>query len=153
MRYRAGKVNPDHETDELHRAARGPAPTRLHRRQTQPVLGGDFTYVRTRSGFCYLALVVDLFSRRIVGSATAAGRILNSCSVPWSRRSDSARTIKVTSYTTGDHGSQYLSITYSDRGSWEGVDAFTGQVSSSYDYAAAEALSKPYERELIWTRS
>ena len=117
----------------------------------------DFTYVRTRSGFCYLAFVVDLFSRRIVGSATAAGRILNSCSVPWSRRSDNARTVKVTasrvSYTTGDHGSQYLSITYSDRGSWEGVDAFTGQVSSSYDYAAAEALSKPYERELIWTRS
>ena len=121
--------------------------------QPEDLLRRDFTYVRTRSGFCYLAFVVDLFSRRIVGSATAAGRILNSCSVPWSRRSDSARTIKVTSYTTGDYGSQYLSITYSDRGSWEGGDAFTGQVSSSYDYAAAEVLSKPYERELIWTRS
>ena len=96
---------------------------------------------------------MDLFSRRIVGSATAAGRILNSCSVPWSRRSDSARTIKVTSYTTGDHGSQYLSIAYSDRLLAEGTDTSTGRVGSSYDNAAAEALSKPYERELIWTRS
>lgn len=87
----------------------------------------------------------------------AAGRILNSRSAPWSRRSGSARTVKVAasqaSYTTGDHGSQYLSIDYSDRLLAEGTDTSTGRVGSSYDNAAAEALSKSYKCELIWTRS
>ena len=92
---------------------------------------------------------MDLFSRRIVGWATssrtntefALGALEQAI---WQRKDRQGCSLT---------GSQYLSIAYSDRLLAEGTDTSTGRVGSSYDNAAAEALSKSYKCELIWTRS
>ena len=100
---------------------------------------------------------MDLFSRRIVGWATSSRTNTEFALGALEQAIWQRRTVKVAasqaSYTTGDHGSQYLSIAYSDRLLAEGTDTSTGRVGSSYDNAAAEALSKSYKCELIWTRS
>ena len=57
------------------------------------------------------------------------------------------------SRTTPTTAQSHLSIRYADRLLSEGIEASTGAVGSSYDNAAAEALNKSYECELIWTRS
>ena len=117
----------------------------------------DFTYIRTWSGFCYTAFVMDLYSRRVVGWATSSrmdtdfvlGALEQSI---WQRKDREGRPLAGLVHHS-DHGSQYLSIRYTDRLMDEGIDASTGAVGSSWDNAAAEALNKSYKRELIWTRA
>lgn len=70
----------------------------------------------------------------------------------WSRGTRTGRSLKGL-VQHSDHGSQYLSIRYSERLIEEGTWASTGTVGSSYDNAATEAPSKSYKRELIWPRS
>lgn len=47
--------------------------------QTSPnqVWTGDVTYIRTKLGFCYLAVVIDLYARNIVGFASVTAQIVN----------------------------------------------------------------------------
>lgn len=69
----------------------------------------------------------------------------------------SARTVTGAAWpgsrTTPTTAQSHLSIRYADRLLSEGIEASTGAVGSSYGNAAAEALNKSYECELIWTRS
>lgn len=117
----------------------------------------DFTYVRTWSGFCYTAFVMDLHSRRVVGWATstrmdtdlALGALEQAI---WQRKDREGRSLAGLVHRC-DHGSQCLSICYADRLAEEGIDPSTGAVGSSYDNAAAEALNKSYKRELVWPRT
>lgn len=117
----------------------------------------DFTYVRTWSGFCYTAFVMDLYSRRIVGWSTFSRMdtdfVLSALEhAVWQRKDRDGRSLAGLVHHS-DHGSQYLSIRYTGRLLSEGIEASTGAVGSSYDNAAAEALNKSYKCELVWTRS
>jgi len=113
----------------------------------------DITYVATWAGFAYVAFVTDLYSRRIVGwrvsSTLRTDLALDALEQAiWQRRRDGHQLDQLVHHS--DHGSQYLSITYTDRLSSAGIEASVGTVGDSYDNAAAEAVNRLYKKELIW---
>jgi putative transposase len=110
----------------------------------------DLTYIRTWVGFGYLALVIDVFSRRIVGWALA-GHMRTELPLEalelavWTRqRHDFEGLIHHT-----DAGSQYLAIRYTDTLAVVGAVASVGTVGDSYDNALAESAIGQIKAELI----
>ena len=110
----------------------------------------DLTYLRTWVGFAYLALVIDVFSRRIVGWAVAGhmrtDRPLEALELAvWTRRQ--SRLDGLIAHT--DAGSQYLAVRYTDALSAAGAVASVGSVGDSYDNALAESTIGQLKTELI----
>ncbi|GGT67666.1 putative transposase for insertion sequence element IS986/IS6110 [Streptomyces purpureus] len=110
----------------------------------------DMTYVRTWSGWAYVAFVLDVHSRMIVGWQVAnhmrTELPLDALEMAlWRRR------IKKDSGLIhhSDRGSQYVSIRYTDRLADIGASASVGSVADSYDNAMAEALNGTFKAELI----
>ncbi|MEV6011973.1 IS3 family transposase [Streptomyces sp. NPDC051976] len=110
----------------------------------------DMTYVRTWSGWAYVAFVLDVYSRMIVGWQVAnhmrTELPLEALEMAlWRRR------IKKDSGLVhhSDRGSQYVSIRYTDRLADIGASASVGSVADSYDNAMAEALNGTFKAELI----
>ncbi|GAA3211680.1 IS3-like element IS987 family transposase [Streptomyces thermocoprophilus] len=110
----------------------------------------DMTYVRTWSGWAYVAFVLDVYSRMIVGWQVAnhmrTELPLDALEMAlWRRR------IKKDSGLIhhSDRGSQYVSIRYTDRLAEIGASASVGSVADSYDNAMAEALNGTFKAELI----
>jgi transposase InsO family protein len=111
----------------------------------------DFTYVATWSGFVYVAFVIDVFARRIIGWRAArsmrAELVLDALEQAlWSR--SAVRGVVHHS----DHGSQYLSIRYSERLAEVGAEPSVGSVGDSYDNALAETIIGLYKTEVIHRR-
>ena len=111
----------------------------------------DFTYVATWAGFVYVAFVVDVFARRIIGWRVArsmhAELVLDALEQAlWSRSG-----IKGVVHHS-DRGSQYLSIRYSERLAEAGAEPSVGSVGDSYDNALAETIIGLYKTELIHRR-
>ena len=110
----------------------------------------DLTYIRTWVGFAYLALVIDVFSRRIIGWALA-GHMRTELPLEalelalWTRRQQ--RLEGLVHHT--DAGSQYLAIRYADALSQAGAVASVGSVGDSYDNALAESTIGQLKTELI----
>jgi putative transposase len=114
----------------------------------------DLTYVATWSGFAYTALVIDAFSRRIVGwrvSPTLRTDLaLDALEMAiWSRRGDRLDGLVHHS----DRGVQYLSIRYTERLEEEGAVRSVGTKGDSYDNALAESVNALYKAELIRRRA
>jgi putative transposase len=111
----------------------------------------DFTYVATWSGFVYTAFVIDVFSRRIIGWRVArsmhAELVLDALEQAIWSRSDAKGVVH-----HSDHGSQYLSIRYSERLAEAGAQPSVGSVGDSYDNALAETIIGLYKTELIHRR-
>jgi putative transposase len=109
----------------------------------------DLTYIRTWVGFGYLALVIDVFSRRIVGWALA-GHMRTELPLEalelavWTRQQQ--RLDGLVHHT--DAGSQYLAIRYTDTLTAAGAVASVGSVGDSYD-ALAEPTIGQIKAELI----
>ncbi|MGW9211792.1 IS3 family transposase [Embleya sp. NPDC055664] len=110
----------------------------------------DLTYVRTWSGWVYVAFVLDVYSRMIVGWQLAdhlrTELPLDALEMAlWRRR------IKKDSGLIhhSDRGSQYVSIRYTERLADVGAAASVGSVADSYDNAMAEALNGTFKAELI----
>jgi transposase InsO family protein len=105
----------------------------------------DITYVATWSGFVYVAFVVDVFSRWIVGwRAMKTDLVLDALEQAlWARGKPKG----VTHHS--DRGSQYLSIRYSERLAEAGFKASVGTVGDSYDNALAETINGLYKAEVI----
>jgi putative transposase len=111
----------------------------------------DFTYVATWAGFVYVAFVIDVYARRIIGWRVARSMhtdlVLDALEQAlWSR--SSAKGVVHHS----DHGSQYLSIRYSERLAEAGVEPSVGSVGDSYDNALAETIIGLYKTEVIHRR-
>ncbi|MET8454422.1 IS3 family transposase [Streptomyces sp. NPDC005209] len=110
----------------------------------------DLTYVRTWSGWVYVAFVLDVYSRMIVGWQLATHMRtdlpLDALEMALWRRG-----IKKESGLIhhSDRGSQYVSIRYSERLMDVGAAASVGSVADSYDNAMAEALNGTFKAELI----
>ena len=108
----------------------------------------DLTYVATWRGFVYVAFVIDVFARRIVGwrasSALRTDLALDALEQAiWSR-----------SATEGlvhhsDRGAQYLSIRYTERLAEAGMEPSVGSVGDSYDNALAESVIGLFKTEVI----
>ena len=114
----------------------------------------DFTYVSTWAGFVYVAFVIDVFARYIVGwrvSRTAhTSFVLDALEQALHQRRP-RRGGRLIHHS--DRGSQYVSIKYTDRLAEAGIEPSVGSVGDSYDNALAETINGLYKAELIHRRS
>ena len=112
----------------------------------------DFTYVATWQGFVYVAFVVDVFARRIVGwrvSKTArADFVLDALEQALHDR----RPAKGGLIHHSDRGGQYVSIRYTERLLAAGIEPSVGSVGDSYDNALAETVIGLFKTEVIRRR-
>jgi putative transposase len=108
----------------------------------------DFTYVATWSGFVYVAFVIDVFARCIVGWRVASSMhtdlVLDALEQALWARGGAKGAIH-----HSDRGSQYLSIRYTQRLSEAGVQSSVGSTGDSYDNALAETIIGLYKTEVI----
>jgi len=111
----------------------------------------DFTYVATWAGFVYVAFVIDVYARRIIGWRVArsmrAELVLDALEQALWSRSDIQGVVH-----HSDRGSQYLSIRYSERLIEAGAQPSVGSVGDSYDNALAETIIGLYKTEVIHRR-
>jgi len=113
----------------------------------------DFTCVATWSGTVYVAFVIDVFSRRIVGWRAATrmntSLVLDTLDMAlWTRRRDGITELDGLIHHT-DAGSQYTSFAFTSRLLDAGVDPSVGSVGDAYDNALAESQIGAYKTELI----
>ena len=111
----------------------------------------DITFVATWAGFVYVAFVIDVYARRIVGWRVAnslrTDLVLDALEQAlWSRTG----TEGLVHHT--DRGSQYLSIRYTERLAEVGIESSVGSVGDSYDNALAETINGLYKTEVIRRR-
>jgi transposase InsO family protein len=111
----------------------------------------DFTYVATWAGFVYVAFVIDVFSRAIVG--WRASRSMRS-DLPLDALEQALHARPVTSRLVhhSDRGTQYLSIRYTERLAAAGVESSVGSRGDSYDNAMAESIIGLFKSEVIHRR-
>ena len=111
----------------------------------------DFTFVATWAGFVYVAFVIDVFARRIVGWRVSHSMhtelVLDAL-----EQALHARQAETGLIHHSDHGSQYLSIRYTERLAHNGVEASVGSVGDSYDNALAETVIGLFKTEVIYAR-
>jgi putative transposase len=114
----------------------------------------DFTYVSTWQGWLYVAFVIDVFARRIVGwrvsSSMHTDFVLDALEQAlYDRQPDRDRSL----IHHSDRGSQYVSIRYSERLGEAGIEPSVGSKGDSYDNALAETINGLYKAELIHRRA
>ena len=108
----------------------------------------DITYVATWGGFAYVAFVVDVFSRRIVGWRVSRS-LRSDLALDALEQALHARPSREKLIHHSDRGTQYLSIRYTDRLAEAGIEPSVGSVGDSYDNALAETIIGLYKTELI----
>jgi putative transposase len=149
-RGRAFKVT-THADDRQHRPAdlverrfRAPAPNRLW--------VADLTYVKTHTGWVYVAFIIDVYSRMVVG--WQASRSLRSDlaidalqMAVWNRQRGGADLTGLVHHS--DRGVQYLSVRYSERLADNDIVASVGSKGDSFDNAMAKSFNGLYKGELI----
>ena len=109
----------------------------------------DFTYVSTWQGFVYVAFVIDVYARRIVGwKVSRSARtdfVLDALEQAlWARKPCKGGLIH-----HSDRGVQYVSIRYSERLAEAGIEPSVGSVGDSYDNAMAESIIGLFKTEVI----
>lgn len=131
--------------DKVNRDFKAPAPNVLW--------VADFTYVRTAVGFVYVAFIIDVFARYIVGwqvsSSPNTKLVLDALEQALSARNPDRD--RLTHHS--DRGVQYLSIKYSERLEEAKIGASVGSVGDSYDNALAETINGLYKAEVIHRKS
>jgi putative transposase len=110
----------------------------------------DFTYVATWHGFVYVAFVIDVFARRIVGwrvsSSLRTDFVLDALEQAIYARCDETVGDLV---HHSDRGSQYLSMRYTERLADAGIEPSVGSRGDSFDNALAESVIGLFKTEVI----
>jgi transposase InsO family protein len=123
----------------------------FHSSEQDRIWVGDITYIRTASGFKYLATVIDLFSRRVVGFALESHMrtelVAEALKMALRDRSPERGVI-----FHHDAGSQYTSREYRNLCTTMGVVQSCGAVGSCFDNAVAESFFATIKKEFIHTR-
>ena len=114
----------------------------------------DFTYVSTWQGWQYVAFVIDVYARRIVGwrvsSSMRTDFVLDALEQAlYARRPERDGSL----IHHSDRGAQYVSIRYSERLAEAGIEPSVGSKGDSYDNALAETINGLYKAELIHRRA
>lgn len=114
----------------------------------------DFTYVSTWQGWLYVAFVIDVYARRIVGWRVSHSMqtdfVLDALEQAlYERQPERAESLVHHS----DRGSQYVSIRYTERLAEAGIEPSVGSRGDSYDNALAETINGLYKTELIHRRA
>jgi len=147
VRTTVGDERLDRPADLVERQFRAPAPNRLW--------VADLTYVKTHSGWVYVAFIVDVFSRMVVG--WQASRSLRSDlaidaleMAIFNRQRAGADLSHLVHHS--DRGGQYLSVRYSERLADNAIVASVGSKGDSFDNAMAESFNGLYKWELIYPK-
>jgi transposase InsO family protein len=131
--------------DRVNRQFKAPCPNALW--------VSDFTYVATWVGFVYVAFVIDVFARRIVGwrvsRSARADFVLDALE---QALHDRRHVRKGGLVHHSDRGVQYVSIKYTERLADAGIEPSVGNVGDSYDNALAETINGLYKTEVIHRR-
>ena len=114
----------------------------------------DFTYVSTWQGWLYVAFVIDVYARRIVGWRVSRSMhtdfLLDALEQAlYERQPERAEYLVHHS----DRGTQYVSIRYTERLAEAGIEPSVGSRGDSYDNALAETINGLYKTELIHRRA
>jgi transposase InsO family protein len=114
----------------------------------------DFTYVSTWQGWLYVAFVIDVYARRIVGWRVSRSMhtdfVLDALEQAlYDRQPERDGSLICHS----DRGSQYVSIRYTERLAEAGIEPSVGSKGDSYDNALAETINGLYKAEVIHRRS
>ena len=112
----------------------------------------DFTYVSTWQGWLYVAFVVDVYARRIVGWSVSASMKTDFVLDALEQALHARRPGQTGLIHHSDRGSQYVSIRYSERLAQAGIEPSVGSRGDSYDNALAETINGLYKTELIHRR-
>lgn len=138
------------------RAARPPDLVNRQFRAERPnqLWVSDFTYVSTWQGWLYVAFVIDVFARRIVGwrvsSSMTTDFVLDALEQAlYARQPGNDGSL----IHHSDRGSQYVSIRYSERLAEAAIEPSVGSRGDSYDNALAETINGLYKAELIHRRT
>lgn len=111
----------------------------------------DLTYVKTHAGFVYVAFILDVFSRFIVGwqvsTSLRSDLALDALEMAIHSRGVSERGELI---HHNDRGVQYVSFRYARRLIEAGIEASVGSKGDSYDNALAESFNGLYKAELIY---
>ena len=114
----------------------------------------DFTYVSTWQGWLYVAFVIDVYARRIVGWRVSSSMhtqfVLDALEQALYARQPE-RDGELIHHS--DRGSQYVCIRYSERLAEAGIEPSVGSKGDSYDNALAETINGLYKAEVIHRRS
>lgn len=129
-----------------------PAPDLVDRKfvanRPNQVWVADMTYIPTLAGFLYLAVVLDVWSRKIVGWAMSSRMItqivLDALAMAVEQRRPAAGVIH-----HSDQGSQYTSIEFGKRCREAGVRPSMGSIGDCYDNAMCESFFATLECELL----
>jgi putative transposase len=145
VRTTIGDATLERPADLVERQFRAPAPNRLW--------VADLTYVKTHSGWVYVAFIIDVFSRFIVGWQASK-----------SLRADLAiDALEMAVHNRGadglaglihhsDRGVQYLAVRYSQRLADDDIVASVGSKGDSFDNAMAESFNGLFKWELIYPK-
>ena len=111
----------------------------------------DITFVATWRGVVYVAFVIDVFSRYIVGwrvwNSLKTDLVLDALEQALFTRTGTKGLVH-----HSDRGCQYLSIRYTERLAEAGIESSVGSVGDSYDNALAETINGLFKAEVIWPR-
>lgn len=139
--------------------AKKPAPfadlvkRRFHAVRPDQLWCGDITYVHTHEGFLYLASVIDVYSRRVIGWAIAphmrADLVKDALRMAITNRGGQVGGVIFHS----DRGVQYGSGGFMDLAERAGVRQSMGRVADCYDNSLAESFFATLKGELLYTRS
>jgi transposase InsO family protein len=109
----------------------------------------DFTFVATWQGFVYVAFVIDVYARRIVGWRVSSSARTDFVLDALEQALHDRRPAHDALIHHSDRGSQYLSIRYTERLAEAGIEPSVGSVGDSYDNALAETINGLYKAEVI----
>jgi len=114
----------------------------------------DFTYVSTWQGWSYVAFIIDVYARCIVGwrvsTSMTTDFVLDALEQALYARQPGGEGGLI---HHSDRGSQYVSIRYSERLAEAGIEPSVGSRGDSYDNALAETINGLYKAELIHRRA
>jgi len=148
-----GKVVRTTHSDKAVPCPRDQVNRQFHADRPNALWVSDFTYVSTWAGFIYVAFVIDVYARRIVGwKASGSARtdfVLDALEQALHER----RPTQGGLIHHSDRGVQYVSIRYTERLAEAGIEPSVGSVGDSYDNALAETINGLYKAEVIHRRS
>ena len=117
----------------------------------------DFTYVRTWSGFVYVAFILDVYAQRIIAWHAQTTKTVDLVSIPlriaiWERDRQGHPAQKGELIHHSDAGSQYTAIRYTENLALQEIRPSIGSVGDAYDNALMECINGLYKTECIRTQ-
>ncbi len=131
--------------DRVNRQFHAPSPNRLW--------VSNFTYVSTWAGFVYVAFVIDVYARRIVGWKVSPSAQTDFVLDALEQALHARRPAEGGLIHHSDRGVQYVSIRYTEPLADARIEPSVGSVGDSYDNALAETINGLYKTEVIHRRA